>query len=209
MGVFSVAGWDGSFFKVPHLCELPATQSPGWSPLGLPWDRGELLYVYRFIKQRAGMSPASICWMVGRSALPGGSSRSPPPSWRIHLAPAKQGLSLPCPCLTGVTWAVTQAETHYNFLCLVASSLSPYLSFGRGGCEAICLFLLEPVAEKCLSKYTQLSGSPQPGPPCACTAQGLRFLPPTQDKRCLSCHLTIKEWASPTETCWENPSHRL
>ena len=61
MGVFSVAGWDGSFFKVPHLCELPATQSPGWSPLGLPWGRGELLAVYRFIKQRAGMSPASIC----------------------------------------------------------------------------------------------------------------------------------------------------
>lgn len=73
---------------------------------------------------------------------------------------------------------MNQAETHYNFLRLVASYLSPYLNFGRGGCEAICLFLLEPVVEKCLSRYTQLSGSPQPGPPCACAAQGLRFLPP-------------------------------
>ena len=113
------------------------------------------------------------------------------------------------PVSTGVTWAVNQAETHYNFLCLVASYLSLYLSFGRGGCEAICLFLLEPVAEKCLFRFTQLSGYPQPGPPCACPAQGLRFLLPTPYKRCLSCYLMIKEWASPTETSWKNPGHRL
>ena len=145
MGVFSVAGWDGSFFKVPHLCELPATQSPGWSPLGLPWGRGELLYVYRFIKQRAGMSPASICWMVGRSALPGGSSRSPPLSWHIHLAPAKQGLSLPCPCLTGVTWAVTQAETCHRWAPrVVQQPPAGYLSYTNSVCtsELLSQFLL-------------------------------------------------------------------
>ena len=40
MGVFSDAGWDGSFFKVPHLPELPATQS-GLEPPGTPMGSGK------------------------------------------------------------------------------------------------------------------------------------------------------------------------
>ena len=173
------------FLRCPTCAScLPPSLQAG-APPGLPWGQGKL-YVYSFIKQRAGMSPPSICWMVGRSTLPGGSSRSLPPSRRIHLAPAKLGLSLPCSCLTGVTWAVNQAETHYNFLCLVASYLSPYLSFGRGGCEAICLFLLEPVAEKCLSRFTQLSGYPQPGPPAPVQLRGsASFSPPHIRGACL------------------------
>lgn len=65
----------------------------------------------------------------------------------------------------GVTQAVNQAGARYNLLCLVTSYLFPYLSFGRGGYGAICLLLLlEPVAKKCLSRFTPHSVSLQPAP---------------------------------------------
>ena len=66
--------------------------------------------------------------------------------------------------LRGATRAVNQARACYNLLYLVTSYLFPYLSFGRGRCGAICLPLLEPVAKKCLSRFTSHSLSLQPAP---------------------------------------------
>lgn len=73
---------------------------------------------------------------------------------------------------------MNQAGNRCNLLYLVAFYLFPYLSFGRDGCEAICLFLLEAVAKKRLSRFTQRSHSPQPAPSSACPSSGAPLASP-------------------------------
>lgn len=96
-----------------------------------------------------------------------GSPSPPPPACVSRRVAVQHQLSSVktrhSPWLTGVTRVVNQAGACYNLLYLIASYLFLYLSFGRGGCEAICLFLLEPVAKNaCPDLLRSLSLQPAP-----------------------------------------------
>ena len=113
------------------------------------------------------LTPAS-CWVF----------QAPTPSLCTeeasgHSAPAKPYPGLAIDWAQGATRAVNQARACYNLLYLVTSYLFPYLSFGRGRCGAICLPLLEPVAKKCLSRFTSHSLSLQPAPSLCCPKLGV------------------------------------